>query len=139
MSKSLIVTADVQNWGKIYAFITNYFKKNNLSKKNIFAIVISSEEIFSNILHHSCTTTDDKIVASVDYDPLEKTASVVFKYGGIEFNPLETNLPDVRTPPSERKLGGLGLLIVKNFTDDIAYTYMGGKNILKISKKIIDF
>ncbi len=139
MSKSLIITAEVKNWDKIYAFITNYFKKSNLSKKNIFAIVISSEEIFSNILHHSCATTDDKIIISADCNPLEKTASVVFKYGGIEFNPLKTDLPDVSTPPSERKLGGLGLLILKNFADNIAYTYLDGKNILKISKKIIDF
>lgn len=139
MPKNLIITADIQNWNKIYEFITNYFKKSNLSKKNRFEIIISSEEIFSNILHHSRTAVNDEIVVSVDFEPIAKMASVVFKYGGIEFNPLKISLPDVSVSLSKRKMGGLGLLIVKNFTDDILYTYSGGRNILKISKKIIDF
>lgn len=139
MPKNLIITADIQNWNKIYEFITNYFKKSNLSKKNRFEIIVSSEEIFSNILHHSRTAVNDEIVVSVDFEPIAKMASVVFKYGGIEFNPLKISLPDVSVSLSKRKMGGLGLLIVKNFTDDILYTYSGGRNILKISKKIIDF
>ena len=139
MPKNLIITADIQNWNKIYEFITNYFKKSNLSKKNRFEIIVSSEEIFSNILHHSRTAVNDEIVVSVDFEPIAKMASVVFKYGGIEFNPLKISLPDVSVSLSKRKMGGLGLLIVKNFTDDILYTYSDGRNILKISKKIIDF
>ncbi len=139
MPKKLIITADIQNWNKIYEFITNYFKKSNLSQKNRFEIIVSSEEIFSNILHHSCTAINDEIVVSVDFEPIAKMASVVFKYGGIEFNPLKISLPDVSVSLSKRKMGGLGLLIVKNFTDDILYTYSDGRNILKISKKIIDF
>lgn len=138
MTKSLIVTADIQNWNKIYEFITKYFEKSGLSKKNIFGIVISSEEIFSNILHHSHAAVHDDISISADYQALAKTASIVFKYGGMEFNPLETHLPDVNVPPHKRKLGGLGLLIIKNFTDNIKYTYTGDKNILEISKKIIE-
>lgn len=139
MPKKLIITADIQNWNKIYEFITNYFKKSNLSKKNRFEIIVSSEEIFSNILHHSRTAVNDEIVVSVDFEPIAKMASVVFKYGGIEFNPLKISLPDVSVSLGKRKIGGLGLLIVKNFTDDILYTYSDGRNILKISKKIIDF
>ena len=139
MPKKLIITADIQNWNKIYEFITNYFKKSNLSQKNRFEIIVSSEEIFSNILHHSRTAVNDEIVVSVDFEPIAKMASVVFKYGGIEFNPLKISLPDVSVSLGKRKIGGLGLLIVKNFTDDILYTYSGGRNILKISKKIIDF
>lgn len=139
MPKKLIITADIQNWNKIYEFITNYFKKSNLSQKNRFEIIVSSEEIFSNILHHSRTAVNDEIVVSVDFEPIAKMASVVFKYGGIEFNPLKISLPDVSVSLGKRKIGGLGLLIVKNFTDDILYTYSDGRNILKISKKIIDF
>ena len=139
MPKNLIITADIQNWNKIYEFITNYFKKSNLSKKNRFEIIVSSEEIFSNIFLYSRTAVNDEILVSLDFEPIAKMASVVFKYGGIEFNPLKISLPDVSVSLSKRKMGGLGLLIVKNFTDDILYTYSDGRNILKISKKIIDF
>lgn len=139
MSKKLIITAEIQNWNKIYEFITKYFQKKGLSKKNVFAMLISSEEIFSNILHHSCTDCGDEITVLATHRPLEKTMSVVFKYGGVEFNPLNAQLPDVRLPLHKRKLGGLGLLIVNKFTDNINYTYTNGKNVLEILKKIVDY
>lgn len=139
MSKNILISPDVKNWSKIYVFIHQYFTQIGLSHKNVFGILISSEEIFSNVLRHSRATADEKIIISVNYEPLAKTASVVFKYGGVEFDPLKTELPDVSLPPGRRKPGGLGLLIVKNFTDDIVYTYSSGKNILKIFKKIVDF
>ena len=63
----------------------------------------------------------------------------MFKYGGVEFNPLNRELPDICLPLHKRKPGGLGLLIVKKFTDNVTYTYSGGKNILKISKKMTEF
>ncbi len=138
MSKSIIISPEVKNWDKIYDFIYKYFRKNNLSQKSVFEILISSEEIFSNIIYHSCTETYDEVIISADYQILANTASVVFKYGGVEFNPLKNKLPDVSLPLYKRRLGGLGLLIVKNFTDGVTYTYSGGKNILKISKKVAD-
>ncbi|MBR2578642.1 MAG: ATP-binding protein [Clostridia bacterium] len=124
---------------KFTNLLPNISKKTIYQKKSIYKILISTEEIFSNILHHSCSESGDEIEISTDFDPLENIASVVFKYGGMEFNPLGKELPDISLPPYKRKLGGLGLLIVKKFADDVTYKYSGGKNILEISKKIIDF
>ena len=137
MSKELIITIDVKNWNKIYEFITKYFKTNGLPIKSIFGILISSEEIFSNIVRHSHSEAREEVFISANYEYLEKTVSVVFKYGGVEFNPLNKESPDVSLPPYKRRLGGLGLLIVKNFTDKFTYKYSGGKNIVEISKKVI--
>lgn len=139
MSKKLIIASEVKNWDKIYEFIHKYFTKKSLPQKRIFEMLVSSEEIFSNIIRHSHSEISEKITISVDCEPLEKTASVVFKYGGVQFSPLDADSPDVSLPSRERELGGLGLLIVKNLVDDVLYTYSDGKNILKISKKITDF
>ncbi|MDO4199232.1 MAG: ATP-binding protein [Clostridia bacterium] len=139
MSKKLIISSDVKNWNKIYEFINKYFTENNLPKKMIFGILVSSEEIFSNIIRHSRSKIHDEIIISVENNHSAKMVSLVFKYGGVEFNPIDADSPDVSVPLDKREIGGLGLVIVKNFIDDISYTYLEGKNILKISKKVVDF
>lgn len=139
MKESLIISADLQNWGRIYDFITQYFLKYNVSKKSFFGMLVSAEEIFSNIIHHAKVADKSNIVICIDYEDADRLMTVDFNYGGIEFNPSEAEIPDVKVSLNERRMGGLGLLIVKRFTDSITYRYSCGKNILQISKKAVDF
>ena len=43
---------------------------------------------------------------------------------------------DITLSAEERKIGGLGILMVKKSMDAVDYTYEGGKNILTIKKSI---
>ena len=102
-------------------------------------MLVSAEEIFSNIIHHSRINIGDEIEIHIDYDCSNRVMTLNFKYEGIEFNPSEADIPDVNMSFDKRSPGGLGLLIVKRFTDSITYKRSCGKNILEISKKAVDF
>ena len=52
------------------------------------------------------------------------------------FNPLAKEDADITLSAEERKIGGLGILMVKKSMDAVDYTYEGGKNILTIKKSI---
>ena len=56
--------------------------------------------------------------------------------GGLPFNPLERDEPDITLSASEREIGGLGIFITKKTMDTIAYRFENGKNILTMTKKI---
>lgn len=56
---------------------------------------------------------------------------------GREFDPTLKEDPDVETNPAERQLGGMGIFIVKNIMDDVAYQRLEGKNVLTIKKVIM--
>ena len=135
MAKRLTITPEIKNWAKIYEFITKYFKEIGLPRQDILEILISAEEIFSNIVHHSGAKTGDDVDVLADYQLFDKVAVIIFKYGGLKFNPLKVDLPDICVPFDKREFGGLGILIIKKFTDNVEYTYSENKNILKISKK----
>ncbi|MBR4375671.1 MAG: ATP-binding protein, partial [Spirochaetia bacterium] len=51
------------------------------------------------------------------------------------FNPLAKADPDVTLSAEERKIGGLGIFMVKKSMDSVEYEYRDGKNILTISKR----
>lgn len=139
MTKSLIISAELQNWSRIYSFISQYFLKYSISKKDILSITVASEEIFTNIVHHANIESGSKIEIYIDYIGSKRLMTLDFKYAGIKFNPSEAGTPDVKLSVNMRRPGGLGLLIVKKFTDSITYKYSCGKNILKISKKVVNF
>ena len=70
---------------------------------------------------------------------LEKTEnSIIFEFidNGIKYNPLEKPDPDITLPPEERPIGGLGIYMVKEMTDEISYKRENNKNILTLIFKI---
>ena len=60
---------------------------------------------------------------------------IEFRDRGIPFNPLLKDDPDTTLSAEERKIGGLGIFMVKKSMDDISYRYEDGQNILRIIKK----
>ena len=57
-----------------------------------------------------------------------------FKDGGMPFNPLEHKKPDTKLPWKQRRIGGLGIFLVKKKMDDVRYAYEDNKNVLTIEK-----
>ena len=55
---------------------------------------------------------------------------------GVPFDPLARPDPDVTLSSKERKIGGLGIYMMKQTMDDVSYEYSNGENVLTM-KKII--
>jgi len=52
------------------------------------------------------------------------------------FNPLEQKEADLNVSLEERKIGGLGIHLIKEIMDELAYVYEDGRNVLKMRKTI---
>lgn len=61
---------------------------------------------------------------------------LLFKDGGIPYNPLERTNPDLTETAQERPIGGLGVYLVKECADLAAYAYEDGKNILTVGIRL---
>ena len=55
---------------------------------------------------------------------------------GIEFNPLLTEDPETSDNIDEVKIGGLGIFLTKQMSDDMSYEYKNSENHLKIVKNV---
>ena len=56
-----------------------------------------------------------------------------FSDGGIPFNPLQREPPDITLPLEQWKIGGLGIMMVIKKAEAINYEYTNGENILTVS------
>jgi anti-sigma regulatory factor (Ser/Thr protein kinase) len=57
---------------------------------------------------------------------------------GVPFNPTEVVAADTTLSAEERPIGGLGILLVRELMDSINYERTDGKNILTLTKTIIN-
>ncbi|MBO7671124.1 MAG: ATP-binding protein, partial [Oscillospiraceae bacterium] len=76
------------------------------------------------------------IRVTVDSDP--RRVSVTLSDSGVPYNPLLKQDPDITLPAEKRKIGGLGIYMVKQSMDGFTYEYREGRNNTTITKILDD-
>ena len=132
--KELILEATVENIEKVTAFIEEQLEAVDCPMKAQMQINIAIDEIFSNISYYAYqpNTGDVTVQLEISEEPAEVT--ITFIDQGIPYDPLSQEEPDTTLSADERKIGGLGIFMVKKSMDDLSYEYKDGKNILKMKK-----
>ena len=95
----------------------------------ILSVVV--EELVVNIVNYAHS---DYLDVEIIRD--EKNIALRFHDNGIPFNPLQKDPPDITSPLEDRKIGGLGIFMVKKFMDTVSYEYTEGENVLMVMKQL---
>lgn len=111
-------------------YTLNEFVSNELPEENLYVNLIV-EEVFANIVDYS---EADFIIVEIEYE--NATLMLNFIDNGIEFNPLLKENPELPDTIDEAQIGGLGILLTKELSDELDYHYINGENHLKIIKKV---
>ncbi len=106
-------------------FVESKIDSFAVGKKSKAKLMIAVDEIYSNIVNYS--EADNAEVSIFNKDG---KAILVFSDNGTPFNPLTAQAPDIKLPGSERKIGGLGIHLVKNTAESVNYSYENNRNIL---------
>lgn len=117
---------------EIIETVMNCDEVRNLSEEMKFKIRLCVEEVEENILGYSGSTW-----VLVRVDKSAENLEVIFQDGGVEFNPLDKEDPDINASLDERQIGGLGIFLCKKMMDTIDYSFTEGCNVLKMKTKII--
>lgn len=96
-----------------------------------FNIRLCVEEIEENILNYSGTTWIE-LETAVQNGML----SIGFRDGGVEFDPLAKEDPDINASLDDRQIGGLGIFLCKQIMTSIDYHFENGCNIFVMRLKI---
>jgi anti-sigma regulatory factor (Ser/Thr protein kinase) len=113
---------------ELYAL--NEFISNELEEEN-FQVSLIVEEIFVNIVKYSKT---DFIKVNVEFK--KPTLTMEFIDNGIEFNPLLKENLQLPENIDEAEIGGLGIMLTKEISDELNYKYVNNENHLKIVKNV---
>ena len=120
-----------ENLEKFSEQILQCAEKQGIDRKRLMQINLSLEEVLVNICDYSYRDNegDIEVICGLDNDNrfvIEITDS------GIPFDIDSFDEPDLNADISERKVGGLGIYLIKKMMDDIQYRFEDNKNILKL-------
>lgn len=130
----ITVDATRESVSQVAAFVEGELEKLSCPFKTMAQINIAVDELYSNIVNYAYGGGAGQ--ASVDVQSLgENSVSLTFEDSGVPYDPLAKPDPDTTLSADERKIGGLGIFIVKKTMDSMEYKYEDNKNVLTIIKK----
>lgn len=123
--------------GQAHEILTAILKTPEVDSCNLkeaLALRLACEEIVMNVTSYAYP---EGIEGFLDVD-IQKTDRITIRFedGGVPFNPLEQQKPDTRLSWKKRRIGGLGIFLLRHEMDDVRYAYEDNKNVLTIEKTI---
>lgn len=131
----LQVAAKVEEWNMVSDFLEMQLEELGCPNGIQAQILIAVEEIFVNIASYDYGDKEGEAEIKTSINS-EGYFEIEFRDSGVPYNPLEKEEPDITLSAEERKIGGLGIFMVKKSMDDVKYEYKDGKNCLILQKNL---
>ena len=134
-NSQLIVPAERGEFPVLQQWILSIAAELDIQERIKKQLMISCDEIFTNIASYAYPDGNGSVAVAIEFLSQTQCLRIIFSDSGIAFNPLqEISEPDTGSALSERKIGGLGMFMVKKMMDSIEYCRKDGKNILTLTK-----
>ena len=127
------LAAKLENLEPMLAFIEQGAKKLGFDAQKLNGMRLTSEEVLVNIINYAYPDKQGNI--EITYEVKEDMRFVVEIIDwGIPFDPLSLPKPDVEAPLEKRKVGGLGIYLIRTIMDEVNYRRDQDRNILTLTK-----
>lgn len=131
----LTLRNNLDELGRLATELEAFCARHGIGPKVLNALNLALEEVVTNVISYGFADEDaHDIAVSIEIDGGELKAWV--EDDGAEFDPLSRSDPDVRAAIADRRVGGLGVLLVKRLMDDVSYARVDGRNVLSMRKRL---
>ncbi|HIJ07146.1 ATP-binding protein [Methanocalculus sp.] len=133
MRVSRTFKAEIQSLPELVIFLEKVLEEAGTLEEESFDIQLAADEIFINIASYAYGEGEGEVEVAVSIQ--DDSIMITFTDSGIPFNPLSLPSPDTTLGIDERRIGGLGIHLVRELMDTFTYQRQDTKNILLIEKK----
>jgi anti-sigma regulatory factor (Ser/Thr protein kinase) len=135
MKRHTVVPSDAAQLPVLTSFLQEFWSAAGLPPAETMTFELALEEIFMNVVMHgspagrvprvevSLALRDDCLTLTIEDD-------------GPSFDPLSLAAPDVTASLEERRVGGLGVYLVRQMMDEVNYQRLRGRNQLSMTKRV---
>ncbi|RJQ59744.1 MAG: ATP-binding protein [Desulfobacteraceae bacterium] len=129
--ESLRLPAKLEHLESLISFAVQEAERMKLSEEEVFSVKLALEELLVNSISYAYPSGQGEIeIACFSAD--EGAFSVLVRDWGPPFNPLEMDEPDLSQGISEKRVGGLGIYLVRQMTKELTYRREGDANVLTL-------
>ena len=132
----LEINSRTENLAEIREFINSAAVDAGFSKEAIDNIILAVDEACTNIIKHAYKyLPDGKIILNLKTD--KKTFTIDIIDYGKSFEPGLVPNPDLQKYFNEKRVGGLGMYLMKSLMDEVKYISVPGKyNQVSLTKNL---
>jgi anti-sigma regulatory factor (Ser/Thr protein kinase) len=125
--RSVKFAAKFEFLDEIRDFVGEIARKGGFNDKEIYNIQLATDEAASNIIEHAYGGISDGLL-EISCGMQKDSIKIVLTDHGEPFDPSQIPMPDLKADLSERKIGGLGIFLMRKLMDEVHYESHPGKN-----------
>lgn len=118
---TLRLIADVHSLEQIRSYVTRACQALGLNSDDVWAVQLATDEACSNVLVHAYAGQPGVLEVRVEGEP--EGIRITIRDWGDPFDPEAVPEPDLTLPLEKRKVGGLGVYMMRKLMDEITYDF----------------
>lgn len=120
---------------EIREFVGDIARKGGFSNKDVYNIQLATDEAASNIIEHAYEGVSNGVLDLACNMEKDIIKIILIDYGA-PYDPSVVPMPDIKADLSERKIGGLGIFLMRKLMDEVHYEPRADKsNVLTMTKR----
>jgi serine/threonine-protein kinase RsbW len=112
---------------EIREYVGNIAREGGFNDKDVYNIQLATDEAASNIIEHAYENITDGVL-ELSCGVQGNTIKIILTDHGESFDPSEIPLPDLQADLADRKIGGLGIFLMRKLMDEVHYESNANKS-----------
>jgi anti-sigma regulatory factor (Ser/Thr protein kinase) len=113
--------------GKLESTLGDFCAQYKVPKHATLRLRLVADELLSNVIRYGFPNGGEHVI-QVGFAVVDQKILMTITDDGIPFNPFNRPVPDVDAGLEDRNVGGLGIHLVRNVMDKVAYERVAGHN-----------
>jgi anti-sigma regulatory factor (Ser/Thr protein kinase) len=130
---SVELRSEIEELSRLAGVVAEFARTGGLPADAAQALHLALEEVVTNVIRHAYRERAGAVRVRLAARSGEVVAEI--EDDGPAFDPLARPAPDLDLPLEERPIGGLGIHLVRNLMDAVAYRRCGVCNLLTLTKR----
>jgi anti-sigma regulatory factor (Ser/Thr protein kinase) len=133
--RSVRFAAKFEYLDEIREFVGGIARDGGFGEKDVYNIQLATDEAASNIIEHAYEGISDGVL-DLSCGLEEAAIRIILIDYGEPFDPSAIPMPDLKADLSDRKIGGLGIFLMRKLMDEVLYEPRDDKsNVLTMIKR----
>ncbi len=134
IKRRLKILSRTSNLAALRNFVEKFSFDCGFGEEEIQQIILAADEACTNIIKHAYKFSPSGEI-TLDAECDGEKLSLVFTDSGAPFNPDAIPEPDINELSKRKKVGGLGIYLMKKLMDEVRYKINREKNQVILIKK----